>query len=87
MDRATFEALQSTTYIQDRNLRNFGILGLNCVLRMLEASGSPEMLQTNRGCEFAASKLLGIGRYFDWHPNLYTQTYGEQISSKNFGNF
>ena len=45
-------------------------------------AGSPEMLRINKGREFDASSFLGIGRYFDRHPNLDTQTDGELISSK-----
>ena len=48
---------------------------------------SSEVLKTNKGREFEVPKLLEIGRYFDRHPNLNAQMYGEQISSKKFGKF
>ena len=47
---------------------------------------SSEMLKTNIGCEFEAPKLLGIGRYFERHPNLNAQMYVEYFKKK-FGKF
>ena len=40
----------------------------------IKSAGSSEKLKTNKGREF---EILGIGRYFDKHPNLNALTYGE----------
>ena len=50
------------------------------------AEGS-EVLRASRGRGFGVPWLLGVGRYFDRHPDLGSRAYGEWISSRGFGGF